>query len=165
MPQIARRVRRRKRSPFRASRRRGGSCRACPGCTELTVEGTEGSNPGGSDCRHSWNRRDYRHGSYGPGTPLSRRRISSRPEVMPGAPESSGDRNAGIATWRTRIKQQRCRGSERKRDGAGSRRMGVANHRQRSVFRPMLGLGRTSGYHVRRRISSISWHLRSRSDT
>jgi hypothetical protein len=43
--------------------------------------------------------------------PLSRRRMSSKHEVTPGVPESSGDRNAGIATWRTPIGRQRCRGS------------------------------------------------------
>src|SRR5713226_1060783 len=48
-------------------------------------------------CRLSWSRRDCRLGGYGPGTPPLRRRMSSRPEVTPGAPESSGDRNAGIA--------------------------------------------------------------------
>ena len=35
-----------------------------------------------------------------------------KPEVTPGAPESSGDRNAGIATWRMPIGRKRCRGSE-----------------------------------------------------
>jgi DNA polymerase III subunit epsilon len=35
-------------------------------------------------CRFSWNRRDYRHGGYGPGMPRLRRRISSRPAVTPG---------------------------------------------------------------------------------
>jgi hypothetical protein len=54
-----------------------------------------------------WNRRGSRHGDYGRGMPPSRRRMSSRPEVTPGAPESSGDRNAGIAMCRTPIKRQR----------------------------------------------------------
>ena len=66
----------------------------------------------GWHCRLSWNRRDCKHGGYGRGTPRSRRRISSRPEVTPGAPESSGDHDAGIAMWRTRIKRQRWLGSE-----------------------------------------------------
>jgi Exonuclease len=66
---------------------------------------------GGWHCRLSWNRRDCRHGGYGRGTPPSRRRMFSRPAVTPGAPESSGDRNAGIAMCRTRIRRQRCRGS------------------------------------------------------
>jgi hypothetical protein len=43
-----------------------------------------------------------------------------------------------------------------KHDGAGSSGMGIADNGEGSVFRSMLGLGRTSGYHVRRRISSIS---------
>jgi hypothetical protein len=41
-----------------------------------------------------------------------RRRIFSRPEVTPGAPESPGDRSAGIAMCRTRIRRQRCPGYE-----------------------------------------------------
>ena len=45
----------------------------------------------------------------------------------------------------------------RKRDGAGSSRMGIAHHGERSVFRPMLGLGRTSGYRIGRRCRSL-WH-------
>ena len=67
---------------------------------------------GGWRCRLSWNRRDCRHGGYGRGTPLLRRRISSRRGVTPGAPESSGDRNAGTAMSRTPIRRQRWRGSE-----------------------------------------------------
>jgi hypothetical protein len=58
-------------------------------------------------CRLCWNRLDCRHGGYGRGTPRSRRRMFSRPAVTPGALESSGDRNAGIATWRTLIGRQR----------------------------------------------------------
>jgi DNA polymerase III subunit epsilon len=50
---------------------------------------------------------------YGRGTPLLGRRISSRPEVTPGAPESLGDRNAGIATCRLLIERQRCHGSDK----------------------------------------------------
>ena len=67
---------------------------------------------GGWRSRLSWNRRDCRHGGCGRGMPLSRRKMSSRPEVTPGAPESSGDRNAGIATCRTPIRPQRWLGSE-----------------------------------------------------
>jgi hypothetical protein len=67
---------------------------------------------GGWRCRLSWNRRDCRHGGYGRGTPPSRRRMSSRPEVTPGAPESSGDRSAGTAMCRTPIRRQRCPGSK-----------------------------------------------------
>jgi hypothetical protein len=62
--------------------------------------------------RLSWSRRDCRHGGYGRGTRPLRRRMFSRPEVTPGAPESSGDRNAGIVMCRTTpIGRQRCRGS------------------------------------------------------
>jgi hypothetical protein len=67
----------------------------------------------GSHCRHSWNRQDFRHGGYGRGTPRSRRRMPSRPEVTPGVPESSDDPNAGIAMWQTRIRRRRCPGSEK----------------------------------------------------
>ena len=61
---------------------------------------------GGSHSRLSWNGPDCRHGGYGRGMLPSRRRMSSRPEVTPGAPESSGDPNAGIATWRTLIERE-----------------------------------------------------------
>jgi Exonuclease len=67
---------------------------------------------GGWLCRLSWNRRDCRHGGYGRGTQPSRRRMFSRPAVTPGVPESSGDRNAGIAMRRMPIRRQRRRGSE-----------------------------------------------------
>ena len=67
---------------------------------------------GGWRCRLSWNRRDCRLGGYGRGTPLLKRRISSRRGVTPGVQESSGDRNAGTAMSRIRIKRQRLRGSE-----------------------------------------------------
>jgi hypothetical protein len=50
----------------------------------------------GSHYGLSWTRRDCRPGAYGRETPPSKRRMSSRPEVTPGAPESSGDQNAGI---------------------------------------------------------------------
>ena len=40
-----------------------------------------------------WNRRDCRHVGYGRGTPLSRGKMSSRPEVTPGAQESLVDRS------------------------------------------------------------------------
>jgi hypothetical protein len=43
----------------------------------------------------------------------SKRRISSRPEVTPGAPESSGDQSAGIGTWRTPIRRQRWLGCKK----------------------------------------------------
>jgi hypothetical protein len=68
--------------------------------------------PGGWHCRLFWSGRDCRRGGYGRGTRQLRRRMFSRPAVTPGAPESSGDRNAGIATWRTPIGRRRCRGSE-----------------------------------------------------
>jgi hypothetical protein len=67
---------------------------------------------GGWRCMLFWNRQDCRHGGYGRGMPPSRRRTSSKDEVTPGAPASSGVRNAGIATWRTPIGRQRCRGCE-----------------------------------------------------
>ena len=67
----------------------------------------------------------------------------SRSEVTPGAPESSGDRNVGIAMCRVLIRRQRCRGSGQT-DGAGSSDMGVAHLGERSVFGSMLALGRTS---------------------
>jgi DNA polymerase III subunit epsilon len=41
-----------------------------------------------------------------------RRRMSLRPEVTPGAQESSGDRDAGIVMCRTRAKRKRQLGSE-----------------------------------------------------
>src|SRR6266481_3752772 len=50
---------------------------------------------------------------YGREMLLSRRRMSSRREVTPGVRESLGARNAGIAMCRTRIRRQRCRGSEK----------------------------------------------------
>jgi Exonuclease len=62
--------------------------------------------------RLSWNRQDCQHGGYGRETPQLRRRMSSSPEVTPGAQESSGDRNAGIATCRTPTKRQRWLGYE-----------------------------------------------------
>jgi len=49
---------------------------------------------------------------YGREMLLSRRRMSSRPVVTPGAPESWADRNAGIGTWRTPIGRQKSRGFE-----------------------------------------------------
>jgi hypothetical protein len=55
---------------------------------------------GGWRCAPYRNTRDCRHGGYGQGTLLSRRRMSSRPEVTPGALESSGDQSAGIVTCR-----------------------------------------------------------------
>jgi hypothetical protein len=66
---------------------------------------------GGSHCRLSWSRRDCPHGAYGRGKLPLRRRMSSRPEVTPGVPESSGDRNAGIGMCQIQIKPQRWRGS------------------------------------------------------
>jgi DNA polymerase III subunit epsilon len=41
------------------------------------------------------------------------KKASQGPRVTPGAPESSGDRNAGIAMCRTPIGRQRCRGSDK----------------------------------------------------
>ena len=35
----------------------------------------------------------------------------SRREATPGVRENSGDRNAGIATWRTLMERERCPGS------------------------------------------------------
>src|SRR5260370_41722032 len=72
---------------------------------------------GGWHYRHSWKQRDCQHGGYGQGTPRLRRRMSSRPEVTPGVPESSGDRSAGTATYQTPIKRRRCPGSEQMRWG------------------------------------------------
>jgi hypothetical protein len=66
---------------------------------------------GGSHSKRSWKKRGCRDGGYGRGMPPSRR-ISSRPEVTPGAPESRADRNAGTAMCRMPIRGQRCRGSE-----------------------------------------------------
>jgi DNA polymerase-3 subunit epsilon len=51
---------------------------------------------------------------FGRGMPPSRRRMSSRPEVTPGAQESSGDRDAGIAMSRMLTERQRWRGSEKR---------------------------------------------------
>ena len=103
--------------------------------------------------RLSWNRRDCRHSGYGRGTPLLRRRMSSRREVTPGAQESLGDRDAGIATWRTPIRRRRCRGSEQM-SWVGSSNMGVAHNSERSVLGSMLVLGRTSGNRIGRRCRS-----------
>ena len=71
----------------------------------------------GWHCRLSWKRRGSRHGGYGRGMPRLRKKMFSKPEATPGAPESSGDRDAGIAMSRMRIKRQRCRGSDKTRWG------------------------------------------------
>jgi hypothetical protein len=68
---------------------------------------------GGWHCRLSWSTRECRHGGYGRGTLLLRKRISSRPEITPGALENAGDRNVGIAMYLTRTKRQRWIGSEK----------------------------------------------------
>jgi hypothetical protein len=74
----------------------------------------------------------------------SRKRMSSRPEVIRGAPESSGDRNAGIATWPMPIRRRGVV-APTKRDGTGSSRMGVADHGEGPVLGSMLAVGGTSG--------------------
>jgi DNA polymerase-3 subunit epsilon len=92
---------------FHDGHRAGSDCRATVHALAQRLPGS-----GRLALRLFWNTRDCRHGVYGRGTPSLRRRMSSRPEVTPGAPESSGDRNAGTAMCRTRIKRRRWLGSE-----------------------------------------------------
>ena len=93
---------------FHDGHRAASDCRGHPSCAGTTAPRYRTTRIADS----LENRRDCRLGGYGRGMLLLRRRMSSRPEVTPGAPENSGDRDAGIATWRTPIRRQRCRGSE-----------------------------------------------------
>ena len=68
------------------------------------------------------------------------KKMSSKPEVTPGARESSGDQSAGIAMCQTPIGGGGVLAPS-KRDGAGSRCMGLAYQGERSVLGSMLGLG------------------------
>jgi DNA polymerase-3 subunit epsilon len=91
---------------FHDGHRAASDCRATLHVLAQPLPGT-----GRLALRLSWSRRDCRRGGYGRGMPPSRRRMSSRPEVTPGALESSGDQNAGIGMCQIQIRPQRQLGS------------------------------------------------------